>query len=192
MYYQLQKDEVLLSLLTKSDAKEAFDEIYRRYWLVVFRYAIGKVHVKEIAEDLCQDVFVSLWQRRNAVTIQNLEAYLIQATKYGVLNHYRSTMKVKKQDLLAVTNQLSNHDTENKIALHDLQDAWNHEIGKLPAKTQYIFRLSKMDNLSNLEIANCLELSEKAVEYHITKSYKILRLQLKDFILLLLVYISTF
>ena len=89
MYYQLQKDETLLEMLSRSDTG-AFDEIYRRYWVVVFRYAVGKVHTQQIAEDLCQDVFVSLWQRRNAVAIQHLEAYLVQATKFGVLNYIRA------------------------------------------------------------------------------------------------------
>lgn len=190
MYYQLQTDERLIELLSQSNAK-AFDEIYRRYWVVVFRYAVCKVATQEIAEDLCQDVFVSLWQRRNVVVIQNLEAYLVQATKYGVLNHIRLKMKSQKYFDLADTTQTSDNDTENSINLNGLMVAWEKAISKLPDKTQQVFRLSKFNHFSNKEIAKQLDLTEKTVEYHITKSYKILRLQLKDFILLVLAYFAS-
>jgi RNA polymerase sigma-70 factor (family 1) len=186
MYYQLQKDEALIEMLGSSDAK-AFDEIYRRYWVVVFRYAIGKVHTQQIAEDICQDIFVSLWQRRNAVAIQNLEAYLVQAAKFGVLNHIRSKIKDRKyQDLTSPVQNIDN-ETENNIFLNNLIAAWEKAIADLPEKTQEVFKLSKIDNFSNKEIALQLHLTEKAVEYHITKSFKILRLQLKDFLFLLVV-----
>lgn len=61
MYYQLQKDEILLEMLSRSDTG-AFDEIYRRYWVVVFRYAVGKVHTQQIAEDLAR-MFLFLYGR---------------------------------------------------------------------------------------------------------------------------------
>lgn len=185
MYYQLQKDEALLEMLSRSDPK-AFNEIYRRYWVVVFRYAVCKVHTQEIAEDLCQDVFVSLWQRRNVVSIQNLEAYLIQATRFGLLNHIRVKIKDKKYQHLSADYPDTDNETENSICLHSLMNAWEKAVYNLPPKTQEVFRLSKVDNYTNKEIASYLHLTEKAVEYHITRSFKILRLQLKDFLFLLL------
>ncbi len=189
MYYQLQKDEVLIELLSRSDTK-AFDEIYRRYWIVVFRYAVCKVHTEEIAKDLCQDVFVSLWQRRNAVSIQHLEAYLVQATKFGVLNHIRGKIKDKKLYDLAASSQSEDNETENDVAFHKLMTAWEEAISRLPVKTRQIFKLSKMENFSNKEIASRMDLTEKAVEYHITKSYKMIRILLKDFIVLLVSFFS--
>ena len=183
MYYQLQNDEALLEMLCRSDTG-AFDEIYRRYWIVVFRYAVSKVHTQQIAEDLCQDVFVSLWQRRNTVAIQNLEGYLVQATKFGVLNYIRAKIKDKKYLDLAVVYPNTDNETENILFLRNLMDAWEKAVAELPEKTQEIFRLSKVGNYSNKEIALQLHLTEKAVEYHITKSFKFLRIQLKEFLLL--------
>ncbi len=184
MNYFLQKDDLLINLLCQSDMK-AFDEIYRRYWIVVFKYAVGKVHTQEIAEDICQDVFVSLWQRRNAVSIQNLEAYLVQATKYNILNHIRSKVQEKKHISHVKLYKVTDNDTENTAALRRLMTAWEKAISNLPEKTQQVFRLSNVEDYTNKEIADMMELTEKAVEYHITKSYKNIRLQLKDFVLLL-------
>ncbi|GAB2812863.1 sigma-70 family RNA polymerase sigma factor [Ferruginibacter profundus] len=190
MYYQLQKDEALLEMLGRSDTG-AFDEIYRRYWVVVFRYAVGKVHTPQIAEDLCQDVFVSLWQRRNAVSIQHLEAYLVQATKFGVLNYIRAKIKDKKYQDLTVAYPNTDNETENNLFVRNLMDAWEKAVAELPEKTQEVFRLSKVGNYSNKEIALQLHLTEKAVEYHITKSFKFLRIQLKDFLLFLLLFLAS-
>jgi RNA polymerase sigma-70 factor (family 1) len=189
MYYQLQKDETLLEMLGRSDTG-AFNEIYRRYWVVVFRYAVGKVHTRQVAEDLCQDVFVSLWQRRNAVAIQHLEAYLVQATKFGVLNYIRTKIKDKKYQDLAVAYPNTDNETENNLFLRNVMEAWEKAVAELPEKTQEVFRLSKVGNYSNKEIALQLHLTEKAVEYHITKSFKFLRIQLKDFLLLLLLFLA--
>lgn len=189
MYYQLQNDEALLEMLCRSDTG-AFDEIYRRYWVVVFRYAVGKVHTRQIAEDLCQDVFVSLWQRRNAVSIQNLEAYLVQAVKFGVLNYIRAKIKDKKYLDLSVAYPSADNETENSVFLHNLMEAWEKAVAELPEKTQEVFRLSKAGNYSNKEIAVQLHLTEKAVEYHITKSFKFLRVQLKDFLFFLLLLLN--
>jgi RNA polymerase sigma-70 factor (family 1) len=186
MDYLLQKDEALLELLCQSDTK-AFNEIYRRYWQVVFRYAISKVPAQEIAEDICQDIFVSLWQRRAVLSIQNLEAYLVQATKYGVLSYIRLQVQDRKHMALAKSYKVADNETENSTALHILMEAWEKAISGLPPKTQHIFRLSNIEDYSNKEIASMLDLTEKAVEYHITKSYKSIRLQLQDYAVLLMI-----
>lgn len=184
MNYSLLKDNHLLDLLRRSDTK-AFEEIYQRYWVVVFRYAVGKVHTRQIAEDLCQDVFVTLWQRRAAVAIQNLEAYLIQAAKYSVLNHVRLKVQDRKHVDFAKEQQGFAAETENTAAFRSLMDAWEKALASLPSKTGEVFRLSKLEDYSNKEIGDILHLTEKAVEYHITKSHKLLRFQLRDFIVLL-------
>ena len=186
MNYSLLKDCDLIELLKNSD-KKAFEEIYRRYWAAVFRYAIGKVHTQQVAEDLCQDLFVSLWQRRAVVTIKNIEAYLIQATKYGVLNHIR--LKIQDRKHLSVANvQPEFVASQNRAGLQNLMHAWDKALALLPPKTGEVFRLSKLEDYSNKEIAGVMHITEKAVEYHITKSHKIMRLQLRDFI----VFIAAF
>lgn len=184
MDYPLQDDEALLERLAQSDAK-AFNEIYRRYWESVFRYAVSKVHTQQIAEDLCQDVFVSLWQRRGAVAIQNLKAYLFQSAKYSILKHIRLQIQDRMHLQFVKGNNDAARETENAANVRGLMQAWEKAVSSLPPKTQEVFRLSSIEDCSNKEIASRLQLSEKAVEYHITKSYKSIRLQLRDFVALL-------
>ncbi len=188
MNYQLHRDEVLIDLLAKSDAK-AFDEIYRRHWKAVFRYAVCKVQVQQVAEDLCQDVFVSLWQRRADVTVRSLEAYLIQAVKFSVLHHFRGQVRDRKHRDAIRLYKPNEAETEDAVSLRNLVSAWQKAVATLPAKTGEIFLLSKEADYTNKEIADKFQLTEKAVEYHITKSHKIIRLQLRDFITLLFAFL---
>lgn len=186
MSYQERTNEELIELLADSDAK-AFEEIYYRYWNRIFRYAITKVSQQEIAEDICHEVFLSLWQRRQNLKINNAEAYLIQATKYSIITHYKSKSSSEKhlsnyaQSLTSVHNE-----TEYTLFFNNLQQAWLHALKDLPQKTKDVFQFSRIDHLSNKEIAARLELTEKAVEYHITKALRQIREQLKEFFILLL------
>lgn len=72
--------------------------------------------------------------------------------------------------------------TESSLTFHELSQAIEKAIATLPEKTRQVFRLSRFDHLSIREIATNLNISEKAVEYHITQSLKTLRFYLKDYL----------
>lgn len=64
-----------------------------------------------------------------------------------------------------------------------LRSAINSAVAQLPAKTQAVFKMSRFDEKSHREIAQCLSLSEKSVEYHITQALKFLRAELNDYLI---------
>jgi len=172
----------------RNDSVEAFREIYSRYWRMVYLLAYKKLNNREVAEELTQNLFVSLWEKRLEVNIGNLRAYLLTALKYSIIKHYRSLLVQGKY--LAHCNG-STQEYENPVEQHihaaDLGKAINEALAQLPPKTRQIFELSRYDLLSNRQIAESLGVSEKTVEYHITQSVKILRGYLKDYLILLLV-----
>lgn len=88
MEYKLLSDELLIKLLMIGDGG-AFEEIYRRYFTKLLRIAQFKIQSKEIAEELLQDLFISLWEKRSNIVIENLEAYLNTSLKYLIINHIR-------------------------------------------------------------------------------------------------------
>lgn len=184
MSYQNLTDEALVNLLRGSDER-AFEELYLRYWQRVFRFALGKVASQVTVEDICHDVFLSLWQRRSQVQIINVEAYLIQAAKYAVINYYKSRISDEKHlGLYAESLPAARNETEDALYFHSLQQAWLAALDALPEKTKAVFQYSRIDHLSNREIAGRLRLTEKAVEYHITKALRQLKGDLKDFFVL--------
>jgi RNA polymerase sigma-70 factor (family 1) len=186
MEYEMLADHMLIRLL-RADDETAFRQIYLKYWRVLFLNVLKKVRVSHIAEELVQNVFVSLWEKRKNLNIRELGPYLQTAVKYQAINYIKSSILHKSvTDSLAIDFPLNENNSASTLLTHELTQAIDLAIRHLPEKTQLIFRLSHMENRSNSEISKSLQISEKAVEYHITRSLRILRFQLKDFMYLLI------
>jgi RNA polymerase sigma-70 factor (family 1) len=184
MDYKVFDDEILLKLLKGGDGA-ALEEIYNRYSETVFVTAFRKVRSKEVAEELVQNLFISLWAKKEQARIEKLEAYLHSAIRYQVIDYIRSKILRERytqfaKDQLTVDENAS----ESKLLLQELSIAIDNTIKKLPQKTQEIFRLSRYEHRSVKEIAQYMNLSEKAVQYHVTQSLKFMRLHLREFILM--------
>ncbi|UZR96710.1 RNA polymerase sigma-70 factor [Chondrinema litorale] len=186
MNYSLLADEELVNLLIRKEDKLAFREIYTRYWKSIFLHAYRKTNSKEIAEELTQNLFLSLWERRKEIKVRSIHQWLFSAIKYGVINHYKSQIVHEKyvEYEKGLLNE-SNSSTEQITAYRELSQVIEKGISLLPAKTQMVFKMSRIENRPIKEIAKDLNISEKAVEYHITQSLKIMRVHLKDYLLVI-------
>jgi RNA polymerase sigma-70 factor (ECF subfamily) len=183
MEYKLLSDELLVKLL-KANEDEAFREVFLRHWQPLFLMALRRIRSREVAEELVQNVFVSLWEKRQTANIIRLECYLKTAIKYQTINYLKSIVLDRKFAAYAV-QQTGEPDNggESILLIHELNAAIDKAARQLPPKTQLVFRLSRQENRSVKEIAESLNISEKTVEYHITQSLKVMRLHLKEFIL---------
>ncbi len=194
MDYALLSDQLLAKLLYAGD-DTAFKEIYNRYWKKLYHIALLKTHTQQVAEELVQTIFISVWEKRSIALIEHLESYLMRAMKYKVINYIQSFLS-KEKHLKTVSEAVSKEEnnSESQVLLHELSSAIYTAIEKLPGKTKAIFKLSREENRTVKEIAQQMNLSEKAVEYHITQSLKLMRLHLKDFIVIeiLLFFIQHF
>jgi RNA polymerase sigma-70 factor (family 1) len=175
-------DAILLERLAAGH-QSAFQEIYHRYWYKLFQVARRKVLSEEDAEEIVQDIFVDLWERREQLLIHELSKFLFKAVKYQLLDYLkakfvRQAYQVSKQSF----NQDTDTQTEEQLALKDLNEAILTGIDQLPAKTQEIFRLNRLEGRSAKEIADLLQIPERTIEYHITQALRIMRSYLKDFI----------
>lgn len=192
MDYRLLTDEILLKFLRIGD-ELAFKEIYQRYWKQLYYSALNKITSKEVAEDILQAIFTDLWQKREKHSIQNLPVYLDTAVKYKVINYIKSAIS-RKAHLSAIGEKQKTEESNADLLLlvQELNSAIDKAIDQLPQKTQTIFRLSRFEQHSNKEISHIMNLSEKAVEYHISQSLKTLRFYLKDFMMVDLVLLLFF
>jgi RNA polymerase sigma-70 factor (family 1) len=195
MDYKLLADNVLLKLLKISD-ELAYKELYLRHWRRLYRSAVSKTNSKEVAEDIVQSVFTDLWDRRESQQVNNIAAYLETAVKYQIINYIKSA--ISKRTHCAGFGELQKTEESSAdlpLLVQELNMAIDKAISQLPQKTQTIFRLSRFEKQSNKDISRMMDLSEKAVEYHITQSLKSLRFFLRDFILVdlvLFLFVSTF
>jgi len=181
-------DEVT-ALLKKGD-QGAYEYIYKRYWYKIFLVAYKKTKSKETAEELVQELFLNLWKKREHLEIHQLEHYLFSSIKHSIFAYYASQSLEHKYIESArgqVESELSG--IEETIAVDEINIALKRGLETLPDKTKKVFQMSRFENLSVHQIAKKLKLSDKAVEYHLTKSLKILKTLLKDFIISILIFI---
>lgn len=160
-----------------------FERIYNALWSKLYNIAYSYFRDRTTAQEVTQDVFVNLWLKRDTLSpILDIEAYLLRSVKNRIYNQFdkiHSRENLERNIGATMTAQTEN--TEEAIAYTDTWNVVNNEIDQLPVMTKTIFRLSRFDRYTNSEIADRLQLSGKAVEYHITRALKKLRLRLNAF-----------
>jgi len=175
--------------LMKNGEAEAFCEIYERYWEKLYRYIFNRTNSADVAFEITQDVFVSLWQRRQEVSFHSsLSAYLFSSVRYGLIRHIKNSRLKEdyfKDFSLYLSNQRDNS-IEEKLNLHLLEEAVEKSVKDLPERCQEIFRMSRYQNLSIKEISERLNISHKTVENQLSIALKHLRKSLGEFMLLIL------
>jgi RNA polymerase sigma-70 factor (ECF subfamily) len=183
-------DQQLLSLIRQDDSS-AFDALYNRYARKVRTLAYAKVNSTEAAQEIVQDIFSTIWERRHSLEIQTLPNYLSVAVRYQVINHFKSRISFQKHSTLyKAFIRISEERTMEAVQFNDLSEALEEGIRKLSGKTQLVFRLNRFEGKSIPEIAAKLNLSEKAIKYHISRSLKELRFHLKEFLVCLVILLS--
>ncbi|GAB3262388.1 RNA polymerase sigma-70 factor [Larkinella harenae] len=174
-------DEKLVDALSEGNT-QAFGEIYNRYWYKLFCVAYHETGSREDAEELVHDLFESLWNKRHQALIRHLSSYLVVSIKHLSTNYIKSKITRRRYQEYLILHELRQSEiTDDAVNYSDLSKAIEEVMKKLPEKTCQVFTLSRFENQPVKDIARRLNLSEKAVEYHITKSLKVLQEQLKGY-----------
>jgi RNA polymerase sigma-70 factor (ECF subfamily) len=190
----MELSDIELILLWQKGEELAFEVIYKRYAVQLLSIAYRKVGERDIAEDIVQEVFITLLRNKDSAnTITSLFAYLYVTLKNKILDAYRRDVLQKKY-----AQQVNMHFEEQdnspyfQIETRDLEKKLESEVEKLPPQCGKVFRLSRQKHLSNKEIALQLGISENTVEQHMRKALRILRGNLlyydKSIMLLIMLY----
>ncbi|HMR18754.1 MAG TPA: RNA polymerase sigma-70 factor [Sphingobacterium sp.] len=184
--YAIHTDVELLSLFCQSDAA-AFTEIYNRYWKKLFVQAANRIHSLEDAEEIVQDVFTSLWNRRDKLNITSgLSNYLAVSVKYRVIKTLDRYYNMQKYIDAVLTEDKIDDSTQQFLAFDELQEELAKYVQQLPDKCRLVFQLSREEGYSQKQIAEELGIAEKTVEAHLGKAFKTLRSKLANFMMTLL------
>ncbi|MET3879269.1 RNA polymerase sigma-70 factor (family 1) [Chitinophaga sp. OAE865] len=180
----LYPDSELLDLMKSGDGA-AFDEIYQRYWNILFKSAWYLLQDKAACMDVVQDVFVWLWEHRDHVVLTTLRGYLVMAVRYKAANYLRNN---KVRAAFAAESSATGTDGASEewvLELKELKAIIAGFTDALPSRCREVFYLSRHEHLSNREIASRLGISEKTVENQITTALKKLRVRLGSMSLLM-------
>lgn len=180
-------DEKDLIVRLKSGDQTAFELLFHFYYPGLVMYAIQFTTDRMEAEEIVQDFFVRFWQRhQQIIPSDSLKSYLFLSVKNGSLNFLKHK-KIEEKYIRSMTELSNNHlvyDPDLYIA-SELQEKIKKSIDLLPEKCREIFIMSRMRGLKNEEIAAELNLSKRTVETQISKALKVLRVELKDYVGLL-------
>ncbi len=157
----------------------AFTEIYSRYSEKLLAIAYHYTKDKDFVEEIVQEVFSGLWERRNQLRIESLSAYLATAIKFSV---FRTIHRQKRRaEIVELNYKLNEADLlEETIHAKFLQEYIDGIVERMPEKCRLVYKNSRDKGLSNSEISKEMNIAEKTVEAHMTKALKALRSNLKE------------
>ncbi len=176
-----QEEHILFEKIKKGDEK-AFERLFRTYYSHLCLFAENYVQNQAEAEEIVQDIFVKIWEKRDEIEIKSsLKNYLIRSTKNQCLNFIKHN-KIKEKHAKTMLSEKESASTgrDNFIEI-DLMEKIEESINSLPKKRQEVFRLSREEGLKYREIAEKLGVSIKTVETHMGLAIKTLREQLKNY-----------
>ena len=166
----------LLKGLKKND-HECFREIFDRYSNPLYRFSLSYLKSKEVAEDVVQEVFIKIWDKRKDIyTGKSFQSYLFTIALNSVRKYFNKLAEANqlKHDIIASfsENPATFDEQENfEEYLHKLDNL----IQQLPEKRKAVFIGKKLEGKSQKELAGEFGISTKTVEYHITEAMKFLK-----------------
>lgn len=159
-----------------------FEQLYRQHFTSLYRYAYSVVQDEAQAEGIVQNVFLKLWNKRDTLRIHtSWQAYLFRATYHEALNAAK-----RQQVRMRFAHQRQSPDTASQESDRELATHLEKALLELPEKCRTVFQLSRFEDLKYHEIAQRLGISIKTVEAHMGKALRVLRVQLADFLSLLI------
>lgn len=177
-------DSDLLQLLQQGDAS-AFQELYNRYWNKLYFLAHKRLKSAMAAEEIVQNVFLTLWNRRKTLKIADLPPYLATATRYAVYHYLAAEKKREENEEAAGKRSLKVVPGEMLIDDKQLLEQVKRLANDLPEKCRLVFIYNKIDDQALPEVAQTLNISVKTAEAHLTKALRLIRSRIKDHALFL-------
>lgn len=172
--------------------EDAFEKVFKRYFVKLCLYAEHFIKDKSAAEEIVEDFFVCLWDNCTSLKIEsNLPSYLFRAVHNRCLKYLRHENVKKKYAEMErgylfydreILEPVSEDIPEAFLICRELEDKIYEAISSLPDQCRKVFELSRFEDLSYKEISERMNISENTVKTHMSRALKSLRDTLKDFL----------
>ncbi len=164
------EDDELIKAIRQGD-REAFKQLYYKYYKMLFRFALYRLHSSQITADLVQDLFFKLWLRREKLNpAKSIKAYLYKSLNNSIINYSKlHSSQITSFEHISDQKILNNEsDPDMKM---DVQNA----VSQLHEKLKVVYILSRLEGYKYSEIAEICNISIKTVEKRMSKAFGILR-----------------
>ena len=183
-------EKLTISVLKTGDIR-LFEEMYNVYYPVLYNYAVSITKIQTIAEDAVSEVFMKFWEERSGISIKtSLKSYLFKSVYHQCLNKLKHIqVQDKYRDFFLHHLSIDGGETDYPLASvieNEISTIVQKTIDRLPEQCQKIFTMSRMNDMKNEEIAQELGISINTVRTQIHRALKKLRIELKDFLSILM------
>ena len=182
-------DALLLQQIAEGHAK-SFELLYEKYWEIAYSDAYKRLKDTDQAKDIVQEIFTSIWLRRETLVIGNVSAYLKIAVRNKVFKVLAKQKLTHPYFNFLETMPAASHQPDANLLWQEFFSSYEALLNTLPAAKQTIFRLRFQEDLSTADIAHRLGLSRKTVQNQIGRAIEHLRVYLLYTMKVLLVVAS--
>jgi RNA polymerase sigma-70 factor, ECF subfamily len=184
----------LIAFKIKSGDEQAFELLYRKFYVRLCAFSNKYLNDPEAAQEIVQDVFVKIWESREEIDPEDsLRSYLFkiaQNKSINILRHKKTESRFAEVCRLVYIEKSEPSALESLIA-RELEENIQRSVARLPLQCRKIFEMNRTEGLKYKEIAETLDISIKTVEAQMSKAFKSLRAELSDYILLLMLLLSS-
>ena len=187
---ELQVDQLITTLRAGDIA--AFEMLFSTYYQSLCNYAYTFVRDREEAEEVVQSAFTNVWEKRDSLSIHTgVKPYLYAMVRNACLNQLKHE-KIKQQHaaMEIAVGERASESVSRTVEASELETRILEAMSKLPEQCRLVFKLSRFEDLKYAEIADQLNISIKTVENQMGKALRVMREQLKDYLLFLIVLIN--
>ncbi len=184
-----QNSKELFERLRRGEAA-ALNELFRLHYVSLCRTAVRFVRDEAAAEDIVQEFFTHLWDRRRSLPelTGGVESYLRSSVRNRSLNFLRDRKRIPVDDGELPERPSPADQPGEAMERAELQQRINRAVDRLPERCRLVFVMSKLEHMSQREIADQLGISTKTVENQMTRAYRFLR----EWLALIIPIIGTF
>ena len=182
---QVRQQEWQQIIAVSQDDVKAFNRIFLTYQPKLFIFINGFIKDTEASKDLCEDVFLKIWQHRKRIeNVENLNSFLFKMTQNAIFNYLKHNKISHEYLSQMLMGSVESENAEEMILYHLLQEDIDKVVDQLSEQRRNVFRLSREEGYSNAEISTQLNISKRTVENHITASLHTLRKVLRNILTL--------
>lgn len=162
-------------------SETGFEQVYKTYFKPLYAYARTMVRDGVAAEEIVQQVFFRLWEKKEGIQIHDtIRAYLYRSVFHGSMNHLKH-LKVREEHSRYVRYETADENPAlQNLETRELEERLTQALAELPEKCRTVFQLCRFEELKYKEVAEQMDLPVKTVENEMGKALRLLRLSLSD------------
>jgi RNA polymerase sigma-70 factor (ECF subfamily) len=174
----------------KSGNVKVYEALFKQLYKPLCQYANSILHDADEAEDMTQKTFCKLWDQREKLEIHSsIISYLYRMVHNESLNRLKQWQtQAEHHEQMAYNSVSAINNVEYAIAHKELKNRIDTAIAELPERCRQVFLLSRMQHFSYAEIAQEMKISPNTVETQMVKALKMLRLNLKEYLVLAIIF----